>query len=154
MSENKNSPSSLHYPKARVILGFLLMGGGLGTWLFLLALKVHNALFGYGQSEAWQSMSIDDFVEFVHVAGSILMMGSALGFIPAGLCGWWLAENRFYYTGWRSLWLPLVSGLLFPSVIFIWLLPDVLVVAAPCGAYSAVILARILCPKGSNNEAA
>ena len=61
MSENKNSPSSLHYPKARVILGFLLMGGGLGTWLFLLALKVHNALFGYGQSVAWQS--IDDFVE-------------------------------------------------------------------------------------------
>ena len=151
MSENKNIPSSLHYPKARVILGFLLMGGGLGTCLFLLALKVHDALFGYGQSAPLES--IDDFVEFVYVMGSILMMGSALGFIPAGLCGWWLAESRFYYTGWRSLWLPLVSGLLFPSVIFIWLLPDVLVVAAPCGAVSAVILARILCPKGSNNEA-
>ena len=152
MSENKNVPSSLHYPKARVILGFLLLGGGLGGWLFWAALQVNDALFGHGQSVAWQS--IDDFVEFVYVVGSILMMGSALGFIPAGLCGWWLAENRFCYTGWRSLWLPLVSGLLFPSVIFIWLLPDVLVVAAPCGAFSAVILARILCPKGSNNEAA
>jgi hypothetical protein len=116
----------------------------------LLALKVHDALFGYGQSAPLES--INDFVEFVYVMGSILMMGSALGFIPAGLCGWWLAENRFYYTGWRSLWLPLVSGLLFSSVIFIWLPPAVLI-AAPCGALSAVILARILCPKGSNNEA-
>ena len=149
MSENKNVPSSLHYPKARVILGFLLLGGGLGGWLFWAALQVDDALVGHGQSVAWQS--IGDFVDTV---GYIFMMGSAFGFIPAGLCGWWLAENRFYYTGWRSLWLPLVSGLLFPSVIFIWLLPDVLVVAAPCGAFSAVILARILCPKGSNNEAA
>ena len=148
MSENKNVSSSLHYPKARVILGFLLMGGGLGGWLFWTALQVNDALFGYGQSVAWQS--IGDFVDTV---GGIFMMGSAFGFIPAGLCGWWLAENRFYYTGWRSLWLPLVSGLLFSSVIFIWVPPAVLV-AAPCGAVSAVILARILCPKGSNNEAA
>ena len=148
MSENKNVSSSLHYPKASVILGFLLMGGGLGGWLFLAALKVHDALVGYGQ-EAWQGSG--DFVDLVL---GYFLLGSVFGFIPAGLCGWWLAENRFYYTGWRSLWLPLVSGLLFPSVIFIWLLPDVLVVAAPCGAFSAVILARILCPKGSNNEAA
>ena len=152
MSENQNISSSLHYLKARVILGFLLMGGGLGTWLFLLAFKVHDALVGYGQAVAWQS--IGDFVDFVYTVGHIFMGGFVLGFIPAGLCGWWLAENWFCYTGWRSLWLPLVSGLLFPSVIFIWLLPDVLVVAAPCGAFSAVILARILCPKGSNNEAA
>ena len=34
MGENKNVSSSLHYPKARVILGFLLMGGGLGTCCF------------------------------------------------------------------------------------------------------------------------
>ena len=46
MSENNNIPSSLHYPKARVILGFLLLGGGLGGWLFLAALKVHDALVG------------------------------------------------------------------------------------------------------------
>ena len=147
MSENKNVPSSLHYPKARVILGFLLMGGGLGGWLFLVALKVHDALVGYGQ-EAWQGSG-----DFVDLVPGFFLLGSVFGFIPSVLCGWWLAENRFCYTGWRSLWLPLVSGLLFPSVIFIWLLPDVLGVAAPCGAFSAVILARILCPKGSNNEA-
>ena len=148
MSENKNVPSSLHYPKARVILGFLLLGGGLGGWLFWAALQVNDALFGHGQSVAWQS--IGDFVDAV---GYIFMGGSAFGFIPSVLCGWWLAENRFCYTGWRSLWLPLVSGLLISSVVFIWLPPAVLV-AAPCGAVSAVILARILCPKGSNNEAA
>ena len=151
MSENKNVPSSLHYPKARVILGFLLMGGGLGTWLFLLALKVHDALVGYGQSVAWQS--IGDFVDFVYTVGHIFMGGSVLGFIPAGLCGWWLAENRFCYMGWRSLWLPLVSGLLISSVVFIWL-PPLVLLTGPCGALSAVILARILCPKGLNNEAA
>ena len=151
MSENKNVPSSLHYPKARVILGFLLMGGGLGTWLFLAALKVHDVLVGYGQSVAWQS--IGDFVDFVYTVGYIFMGGSVLGFIPAGLCGWWLTENRFCYTGWRSLWLPLVSGLLISSVVFIWL-PPLVLLTGPCGALSAVILARILCPKGLNNEAA
>ena len=147
MSENKNVSSSLHYPKARVILGFLLMGGGLGTWLFLLALKVHDALVGYGQ-EAWQGSG-----DFVDAVGYIFMGGSVFGFIPAGLCGWWLAENRFCYTGWRSLWLPLVSGLLISSVVFIWL-PPLVLLTGPCGALSAVILARILCPKGLNNEAA
>ena len=151
MSENKNVPSSLHYPKARVILGFLLMGGGLGTWLFLAALKVHDVLVGYGQSVAWQS--IGDFVDFVYTVGYIFMGDSVLGFIPAGLCGWWLAENRFCYAGWRSLWLPLVSGLLISSVVFIWL-PPLVLLTGPCGALSAVILARILCPKGLNNEAA
>lgn len=99
MSENKNVPSSLHYPKARVILGFLLLGGGLGGWLFWAALQVNDALFGHGQSVAWQS--IGDFVDAV---GYIFMGGSAFGFIPSVLCGWWLAENRFCYTGWRSLW--------------------------------------------------
>ena len=147
MSENKNVPSSLHYPKARVILGFLLMGGGLGGWLFLAALKVHDALVGYGQ-EAWQGSG-----DFVDLVPGFFLLGSVFGFIPPVLCGWWLAENQFCYTGWRSLWLPLVSGLLISSVIFIWLPPAVLV-AGPCGAVSAVILARILCPKGLNNEAA
>lgn len=147
MSENKNVPSSLHYPKARVILGFLLMGGGLGGWLFLAALKVHDALVGYGQ-EAWQGSG-----DFVDLVPGFFLLGSVFGFIPSVLCGWWLAENQFCYTGWRSLWLPLVSGLLISSVIFIWLPPAVLV-AGPCGAVSAVILARILCPKGLNNEAA
>ena len=151
MSENKNVPSSLHYPKARVILGFLLMGGGLGGWLFWATLGVYNALGWYGQSVAWQS--IGDFVDFVYTVGHIFMGGSVLGFIPAGLCGWWLAENRFCYTGWRSLWLPLVSGLLISSVVFIWL-PPLVLLTGPCGALSAVILARILCPKGLNNEAA
>ena len=112
---------------------------------------MHDALFGYGQSVAWQS--IDDFVEFVYAVGYFSMMGSAFGYIPAGLCGWWLAENRFYYTGWRSLWLPLVSGLLISSVVFIWL-PPLVLLTGPCGALSAVILARILCLKGLNDEAA
>ena len=147
MSENKNVPSSLHYPKARVILGFLLMGGGLGGWLFWATLGVYNALGWYGQ-EALQGSG-----DFVGLVPGFFLLGSVFGFIPAGLYGWWLAENRFYYTGWHSLWLPLVSGLLFSSVVFIWVPPAVLV-AAPCGALSAVILARILCPKGSNNEAA
>ena len=147
MSENKNVPSSLHYPKARVILGFLLMGGGLGTWLFLLALKVHDALVGYGQ-EAWQGSG-----DFVDLVPGFFLLGSVFGFIPSVLCGWWLAENQFCYTGWRSLWLPLVSGLLISSVVFIWL-PPLVLLTGPCGALSAVILARILCPKGLNNEAA
>ena len=147
MSENKNVPSSLHYPKARVILGFLLMGGGLGGWLFLAALKVHDALVGYGQ-EAWQGSG-----DFVDLVPGFFLLGSVFGFIPSVLCGWWLAENRFFYMGWRSLWLPLVSGLLISSVVFIWL-PPLVLLTGPCGALSAVILARILCPKGSNNEAA
>ena len=147
MSENKNVPSSLHYPKARVILGFLLMGGGLGTWLFLLALKVHDALVGYGQ-EALQGSG-----DFVDLVPGFFLLGSVFGFIPSVLCGWWLAENQFCYTGWRSLWLPLVSGLLISSVVFIWL-PPLVLLTGPCGALSAVILARILCPKGLNNEAA
>ena len=147
MSENKNIPSSLHYPKARVILGFLLMGGGLGGWLFWATLGLYNALGWYGQ-EAWQGSG--DFVDLVL---GFFLLGSALGFIPSVLCGWWLAENRFCYTGWRSLWLPLVSGLLISSVVFIWL-PPLVLLTGPCGALSAVILARILCPKGSNNEAA
>lgn len=147
MSENKNVPSSLHYPKARVILGFLLLGGGLGGWLFWATLGLYNALGWYGQ-EAFQGSG--DFVDFVL---GFFMGGSAFGFIPSVLCGWWLAENRFCYTGWRSLWLPLVSGLLISSVVFIWL-PPVVPLTGPCGAVSAVILARILCPKGSNNEAA
>lgn len=146
MSENKNVPSSLHYPKARVILGFLLMGGGLGGWLFLAALKVHDALVGYGQ-EAWQGSG-----DFVDLVPGFFLLGSVFGFIPSVLCGWWLAENRFCYAGWRSLWLPLVSGLLISSVVFIWL-PPLVLLTGPCGALSAVILARILCPKGSNNEA-
>ena len=148
MSENKNVPSSLHYPKARVILGFLLMGGGLGTWLFLAALKVHDVLVGYGQSVAWQGSG-----DFVDLVPGFFLLGSVFGFIPSVLCGWWLAENRFCYAGWRSLWLPLVSGLLISSVVFIWL-PPLVLLTGPCGALSAVILARILCPKGSNNEAA
>ena len=147
MSENKNSPSSLHYPKVRVILGFLLMGGGLGGWLFWATLGLYNALGWVGQ-EGLQGSG-----DFVDAVGYIFMWGSAFGFIPAGLCGWWLVENRFYYTGWRSLWLPLVSGLLISSVVFIWL-PPLVLLTGPCGALSAVILARILCPKGSNNEAA
>lgn len=147
MSENKNVPSSLHYPKARVILGFLLMGGGLGGWLFLAALKVHDALVGYGQ-EAWQSSG-----DFVDLVPGFFLLGSVFGFIPSVLCGWWLTENRFCYTGWRSLWLPLVSGLLISSVVFIWL-PPLVLLTGPCGAVSTVILARILCPKGLNNEAA
>ena len=147
MSENKNVPSSLHYPKARVILGFLLMGGGLGGWLFLAALKVHDALVGYGQ-EAWQGSG-----DFVDLVPGFFLLGSVFGFIPSVLCGWWLAENQFCYTGWRSLWLPLVSGLLISSVWFIWL-PPLVLLTGPGGALSAVILARILCPKGLNNEAA
>ena len=147
MSENKNVPSSLHYPKARVILGFLLMGGGLGGWLFGLALQVNDALVGHGQ-EAWQGSG-----DFVDLVPGFFLLGSVFGFIPSVLCGWWLAENRFCYTGWRSLWLPLVSGLLISSVVFIWL-PPLVLLTGPCGALSAVILARILCPKGSNNEAA
>ena len=62
MSENKNVSSSLHYPKARVILGFLLMGGGLGGWLFWATLGLYNALGWYGQ-EAWQGSG--DFVDLV-----------------------------------------------------------------------------------------
>ena len=147
MSENKNSPSSLHYPKARVILGFLLMGGGLGGWLFWATLGLYNALGWYGQ-EAFQGSG--DFVDLVL---GFFLLGSVFGFIPSVLCGWWLAENRFCYMGWRSLWLPLVSGLLISSVVFIWL-PPLVLLTGPCGALSAVILARILCPKGSNNEAA
>ena len=147
MSENKNVSSSLHYPKARVILGFLLMGGGLGGWLFLVALKVHDALVGYGQ-EAWQGSG-----DFVDLVPGFFLLGSVFGFIPSVLCGWWLAENRFCYTGWRSLWLPLVSGLLISSVVFIWL-PPLVLLTGPCGALSAVILARILCTKGLNDEAA
>lgn len=147
MSENKNVPSSLHYPKARVILGFLLLGGGLGGWLFWATLGLYNALGWYGQ-EAFQGSG-----DFVDLVPGFFLLGSALGFIPAGLCGWWLAENRFCYTGWRSLWLPLVSGLLISSVVFIWL-PPLVLLTGPCGALSAVILARILCPKGLNNEAA
>ena len=147
MSENKNSPSSLHYPKARVILGFLLMGGGLGGWLFWATLGLYNALGWYGQ-EAFQGSG--DFVDLVL---GFFLLGSVFGFIPSVLCGWWLAENRFCYTGWRSLWLPLVSGLLISSVVFIWL-PPLVLLTGPCGALSAVILARILCPKGLNNEAA
>lgn len=147
MSENKNVPSSLHYPKARVILGFLLLGGGLGGWLFWATLGVYNALGWYGQ-EAWQGSG-----DFVDLVPSFFLLGSVFGFIPSVLCGWWLAENRFCYTGWRSLWLPLVSGLLISSVVFIWL-PPLVLLTGPCGALSAVILARILCPKGLNNEAA
>ena len=147
MSENKNSPSSLHYPKARVILGFLLMGGGLGGWLFWATLGLYNALGWYGQ-EAFQGSG--DFVDLVL---GFFLLGSVLGFITSVLCGWWLAENRFCYMGWRSLWLPLVSGLLISSVVFIWL-PPLVLLTGPCGALSAVILARILCPKGLNNEAA
>ena len=147
MSENKNVPSSLHYPKARVILGFLLLGGGLGGWLFWATLGVYNALGWYGQ-EAFQGSG-----DFVDLVSGFFLLGSVFGFIPSVLCGWWLAENRFCYTGWRSLWLPLVSGLLISSVIFIWL-PPLVLLTGPCGALSAVILARILCPKGSNNEAA
>ncbi len=147
MSENKNVSSSLHYPKARVILGFLLMGGGLGGWLFWATLGLYNALGWYGQ-EAFQGSG--DFVDLVLV---FFLLGSVFGFIPSILCGWWLAENRFCYTGWRSLWLPLVSGLLISSVVFIWL-PPLVLLTGPCGALSAVILARILCPKGLNNEAA
>ena len=147
MSENKNSPSSLHYPKVRVILGFLLMGGGLGGWLFWATLGVYNALGWYGQ-EAFQGSG--DFVDLVL---GFFLLGSVFGFIPSVLCGWWLAENRFCYMGWRSLWLPLVSGLLISSVVFIWL-PPLVLLTGPCGALSAVILARILCPKGLNNEAA
>ena len=147
MSENKNVPSSLHYPKARVILGFLLLGGGLGGWLFWATLGLYNALGWYGQ-EAFQGSG-----DFVDLVPGFFLLGSALGFIPSVLCGWWLAENRFCYTGWRSLWLPLVSGLLISSVVFIWL-PPLVLLTGPCGALSAVILARILCPKGLNNEAA
>ena len=147
MSENKNVPSSLHYPKARVILGFLLMGGGLGGWLFWATLGLYNALGWYGK-EAFQGSG--DFVDLVL---GFFLLGSAFGFIPSVLCGWWLTENRFCYTGWRSLWLPLVSGLLISSVVFIWL-PPLVLLTGPCGALSAVILARILCPKGLNNEAA
>lgn len=147
MSENKNVPSSLHYPKARVILGFLLLGGGLGGWLFWATLGLYNALGWYGQ-EAFQGSG-----DFVDLVPGFFLLGSVFGFIPAGLCGWWLAENRFCYAGWRSLWLPLVSGLLISSVVFIWL-PPLVLLTGPCGALSAVILARILCPKGSNNEAA
>ena len=147
MSENKNVPSSLHYPKARVILGFLLMGGGLGGWLFWATLGLYNALGWYGQ-EAFQGSG--DFVDLVL---GFFLLGSVFGFIPSVLCGWWLTENRFCYTGWRSLWLPLVSGLLISSVVFIWL-PPLVLLTGPCGALSAVILARILCPKGLNNEAA
>ena len=147
MSENKNVSSSLHYPKARVILGFLLMGGGLGGWLFWATLGLYNALGWYGQ-EAFQGSG--DFVDLVLV---FFLLGSVFGFIPSILCGWWLAENRFCYTGWRSLWLPLVSGLLISRVVFIWL-PPLVLLTGPCGALSAVILARILCPKGLNNEAA
>ena len=147
MSENKNVPSSLHYPKARVILGFLLLGGGLGGWLFWATLGLYNALGWYGQ-EAFQGSG--DFVDLVL---GFFLLGSVFGFIPSVLCGWWLAENRFCYTGWRSLWLPLVSGLLISSVVFIWL-PPLVLLTGPCGALSAVILARILCPKGLNNETA
>lgn len=147
MSENKNVSSSLHYPKARVILGFLLLGGGLGGWLFWATLGLYNALGWVGQ-EAWQGSG--DFVDLVL---GFFLLGSVFGFIPSVLCGWWLAENRFYYTGWRSLWLPLVSGLLISSVVFIWL-PPLVLLTGPCGALSAVILARILCLKGLNNEAA
>ena len=147
MSDNKNVLSSLHYPKARVILGFLLMGGGLGGWLFWATLGVYNALGWYGQ-EAFQGSG--DFVDLVL---GFFLLGSVFGFIPSVLCGWWLAENRFCYAGWRSLWLPLVSGLLISSVVFIWL-PPLVLLTGPCGALSAVILARILCPKGLNNEAA
>ena len=147
MSENKNVSSSLHYPKARVILGFLLMGGGLGGWLFWATLGLYNALGWYGQ-EAFQGSG--DFVDLVL---GFFLLGSVFGFIPSVLCGWWLTENRFCYTGWRSLWLPLVSGLLISSVVFIWL-PPLVLLTGPCGALSAVILARILCPKGLNNEAA
>ena len=147
MSENKNVPSSLHYPKARVILGFLLLGGGLGGWLFWATLGLYNALGWYGQ-EAFQGSG-----DFVDLVPGFFLLGSVFGFIPAGLCGWWLAENRFCYAGWRSLWLPLVSGLLISSVVFIWL-PPLVLLTGPCGALSAVILARILCPKGLNNEAA
>ena len=147
MSENKNVPSSLHYPKARVILGFLLLGGGLGGWLFWATLGLYNALGWYGQ-EAFQGSG-----DFVDLVPGFFLLGSVFGFIPAGLCGWWLAENRFCYTGWRSLWLPLVSGLLISSVWFIWL-PPLVLLTGPCGALSAVILARILCPKDLNDEAA
>ena len=93
MSENKNVPSSLHYPKARVILGFLLMGGGLGGWLFWATLGVYNALGWYGQ-EALQGSG--DFVDLVL---GFFLLGSAFGFIPSVLCGWWLAENRFFLHG-------------------------------------------------------
>ena len=147
MSENKNVSSSLHYPKARVILGFLLLGGGLGGWLFWATLGLYNALGWYGQ-EAFQGSG--DFVDLVL---GFFLLGSVFGFIPSVLCGWWLAENRFCYTGWRSLWLPLVSGLLISSVWFIWL-PPLVLLTGPCGALSAVILARILCPKDLNDEAA
>ena len=147
MSENKNVPSSLHYPKARVILGFLLMGGGLGGWLFWATLGLYNALGWYGK-EAFQGSG-----DFVDLVPGFFLLGSVFGFIPSVLCGWWLAENRFCYAGWCSLWLPLVSGLLISSVVFIWL-PPLVLLTGPCGALSAVILARILCPKGLNNEAA
>ena len=147
MSENKNVSSSLHYPKVRVILGFLLLGGGLGGWLFWVTLGLYNALGWYGQ-EGLQGSG--DFVDLVL---GFFLLGSVFGFIPSVLCGWWLAENQFCYTGWRSLWLPLVSGLLISSVVFIWL-PPLVLLTGPCGALSAVILARILCPKGLNNEAA
>ena len=93
MSENKNVPSSLHYPKARVILGFMLLGGGLGGWLFWAMLGLYNTLGWVGQ-EGLQGSG--DFVDLVL---GFFLLGSVFGFIPSVLCGWWLAENRFCYTG-------------------------------------------------------
>ena len=46
MSENKNVPSSLHYPKARVILGFLLMAADWAAGCFWQPLRCTTPWLG------------------------------------------------------------------------------------------------------------
>ena len=84
MSENKNVPSSLHYPKARVILGFLLMGGGLGGWLFWAALKVHDA-------GVWFA----DFKRGIHLAAAFGAAHRTLRCVERGDIGSNFVSERF-----------------------------------------------------------
>ncbi|OPH37464.1 hypothetical protein B5J94_05700 [Moraxella lacunata] len=83
------------YPKEKVILLFILLGGAVGGFVFLLLTKLWELLISIlGNS----SSTIDYFQSFIFSFGLIplfLFFGTLFGFIPALLTGIYLSIKEF-----------------------------------------------------------
>ena len=115
------------YPNGQVIGVFTLLDGGLGGLLIIVFAMVLDALSGH--------FDMPLFIMIPFIVG-----GSAIGCLPATLCGLILA--------WKSGGLAALMGGV-ASVLFtlLWTSDDVVILCGFVGALAAVILAALVLPK-------
>lgn len=122
------------YPNGQVIGVFTLLGGGLGGLLIIVFAMVLGALSGH--------FDMPLFIVIPFIVG-----GSAIGCLPATLCGLILAWRRCTRS-WKSGGLAALMGGV-ASVLFtlLWTSDDVVILFGFMGALAAAILAAMVLSK-------